>query len=96
MANLDDEATAHAIGYTTSSTGHSYKSGEGRTILDKLKVGETHNFLLPANDGIPPSHRKVAEESKYCRTFVKKVLDELQEHSHVIDPKVHLESAQSS
>ena len=57
MANLDDKAAAHAIGYTTSSTGRLYKSGEGSTILDKLKVVETHNFLLQANEGIPPLHR---------------------------------------
>ena len=57
MANLDDEAAAHAIGYTTSSTGRVYKSGEGSTILDKLKVVETHNFLLQANAGIPQSLR---------------------------------------
>ena len=87
MANLEDEAAANGFGYITSSTGRLFKIGEVNSVLDKLKIVEKYDFLVLSNDGTPPSIRKLAEESKYSRTFVKKVLDELRDHGHVIDPK---------
>ena len=85
MAILEDDATAHAFGYITSSTGRLYKIREGNSVLDTLKIVEIYDFLVLYQLWNASVYLKThPEESKYSRTFVKKVLDELYDHGHVI------------
>jgi DNA-binding transcriptional regulator YhcF (GntR family) len=80
------EAAAHSLGFITSEAGRLLKNGSSYGLMEKLEVIEKYDSLLAA-DGVIPSIKKLATESRFSQKFVKKVLDELKVHGTLLDPK---------
>jgi hypothetical protein len=81
---------AAASGLNTNFNGGSYKNGVSYDILKKLQVVDTYQGLLKTRNGFgEPSLQEVAREAHVSHTYVKKVLDELNSGSGILDPQLN-------
>ena len=79
-----------ASGLNTNFNGGSYKNGVSYDILKKLQVVDTYQELLRMRNGFgEPSLWEVAREAHVLHMYVKKVLDELNSGTGILDPQLN-------
>jgi hypothetical protein len=77
-------------GLNTNFNGGSYKNGVSYDIWKKLHVVDTYQELLEASNGFgEPSLREVAREAHVSHMYMKKVLDELNSGTAILDPQLN-------
>jgi hypothetical protein len=77
-------------GLNTNFNGGSYENGVSYDIWKKLHVVDTYQELLEASNGFgEPSLREVAREAHVSHMYMKKVLDELNSGTAILDPQLN-------
>lgn len=81
-------AHAAAAGLNTNCNGGSYRNGVPYQVQKKLEVVDKYQELSQ-DGGTYPSYREVAQAVHVSHTFVKKVMDEFNSDTGILDPALN-------